>query len=220
MAKRGRPRSFDRQEALCRARDVFWALGYEGATLTDLQEAMGGISAPSFYAAFGSKEQLFREVVEYYCKSEGAPTIRALTETPTARASIQAMLEAVVEFLCQPGKPRGCMIVLGGINCAQENQGVQNHLREIRLQAQKYIKQRLDRGVTEGDVSAEVDRAALASFYTTVLHGLSIQARDGAPRKALTAAVSCAMAAWDQLTPGGGSTRPPGRGRTEKSPTA
>jgi AcrR family transcriptional regulator len=216
MTKRGRPRGFDRQEALGRARDVFWALGYEGATLTDLQEAMGGISAPSFYAAFGSKEQLFREVIEYYCKSEGTPTLRALTETATARASIQAMLLAAIEAICQPGKPRGCMLVLGAINCAQENQGVQDHLREMRLQAQKYIKQRLDRGATEGDLSTEVDRAALASFYTTVLHGLSIQARDGAPRKALMAAVSCAMAAWNQLAPEEGSTRPASPSRAEK----
>src|SRR5262245_34969193 len=63
MAKRGRPRTFDREEAVRQARDVFWALGYEGATLADLQRAMGGITAPSFYAAFGSKEQLFREVI-------------------------------------------------------------------------------------------------------------------------------------------------------------
>lgn len=197
MAKRGRPRSFDRQEAICQAKDVFWALGYEGATLLDLQKAMGGITAPSFYAAFGSKEKLFREVIEYYSKTEGSPILRSLTQTITARASIEAMLNATVETFCQPGKPRGCMLVLGAINCAQENQDVQIHLREMRLKAQKLIRQRLDRGVTEDDLSPEVDRAALASFYATVLHGLSIQAHDGASRKALQSVVRCAMAAWD-----------------------
>src|SRR5688572_25410961 len=87
VARRGRPRSFDREEALRRAMEIFWALGYEGATLTDLQEAMGGITAPSFYAAFGSKESLFREAVELYKKTQGAPIAKALAEGPTARSS-------------------------------------------------------------------------------------------------------------------------------------
>src|SRR5437016_4416200 len=56
MSRTGRPREFDRDEALQRAMELFWAQGYEGATLADLQKAMGGITAPSFYAAFGSKE--------------------------------------------------------------------------------------------------------------------------------------------------------------------
>jgi AcrR family transcriptional regulator len=60
MAKAGRPRSFDRQEALRRAMNVFWALGYEGTTLVDLLEAMENITPTSFYAAFGSKEELQR----------------------------------------------------------------------------------------------------------------------------------------------------------------
>src|SRR6202043_1716034 len=69
MTQRGRPRSFDRQAALRQAMQVFWALGYEGATLNELQEAMGGIAPTSFYAAFGSKEELFREAVELYSRT-------------------------------------------------------------------------------------------------------------------------------------------------------
>ena len=71
MARTGRPRSFDRAEALRQAMTVFWRLGYEGTTLEDLQAAMGGISPPSMYAAFGSKENLFREAVELYATTEG-----------------------------------------------------------------------------------------------------------------------------------------------------
>ena len=77
-ALRGRPRTFDRARALRQAMNVFWAAGYEGATLTDLQKAMGGITAPSFYAAFGSKEELFREAVELYSSTLGVPMMRAI----------------------------------------------------------------------------------------------------------------------------------------------
>jgi AcrR family transcriptional regulator len=50
----------------------------EGATLSDLQAAMGGITAPSCYAAFGSKEALFREAVELHSGTLGAPLMKAL----------------------------------------------------------------------------------------------------------------------------------------------
>ncbi|MGV0800422.1 helix-turn-helix domain-containing protein, partial [Mycolicibacterium elephantis] len=59
MASRGRPRTFDRTEALEHAMEVFWQHGYEGASMSDLTASMG-INSPSLYAAFGSKEQLFR----------------------------------------------------------------------------------------------------------------------------------------------------------------
>jgi len=199
MARRGRPRSFDREEALLRAMKVFWALGYEGATLTDLQKAMGGITAPSLYAAFGSKEELFREAVELYSRTLGLPMVNALAEGPTARASIEGLLHAAVAAFCKRGAPRGCMLLLGAINGTPANKSVRDHLRKLRARREKVIRQRLERGVAEGELPMGVDLDALASFYTTVVDGLAIQARDGASRKALGFAVRCAIAAWDRL---------------------
>ncbi len=190
--------------------EVFWALGYEGATLAALQTAMGGITAPSFYAAFDSKEELFLEAVELHIETEGMAAMRGLTENSTARASIEAMLYAAADSFCQQGKPRGCLLVLGAINCARANRHVQDHLRDLRLMRQKHIRRRLERGVAEGDMPAGVDIVGLVSFYTTVLDGLSIQARDGASRKTLKAAVGCAMAAWDKLVAERSPARPSG----------
>lgn len=199
MAQRGRPRSFDREEALRKATEVFWALGYEGATLADLQTAMGGITAPSLYAAFGSKEELFREAVELYSRTVGATMMRSLTEPATVRAAIAAFLLAAADSFCCPGKPHGCLIVLGTMNCSRASSNVQEHLHAIRQQADKHIRGRLERAVGEGDLPAGLAIAAIASFYTTVLHGLAIRARDGVSRQALTAAIEGAMAAWEKL---------------------
>lgn len=193
----GRPRSFDRQTALRQAMDVFWALGYEAATLADLQKAMGGISAPSFYAAFGSKEALFREAVELYSSTLGAPMLRALAERHTARASVEALLRAAVRAFRKPGKPRGCMLVLAAMNSAPGNRGVAEFLRGLRSRRRRAIEDRLRRAMKEGEVPATLDAAALASFYATVIDGLAIQARDGASPRALEFAVQSAMNAWD-----------------------
>jgi AcrR family transcriptional regulator len=199
MSRTGRPREFDRDEALQRAMELFWAQGYEGTTLTDLQKAMGGITAPSFYAAFGAKEELFREAVELYKKTQGAPVVKALLEGLTARASLEAMLRSAAESVCGQSNPRGCLMVLGGINCTPANQGIEDFLREQRAVREKVIRQRLRRGIAEGDLPRATDINALASFYTSVVDGMAIQSRDGASRKTLHAIVDCAMAAWDNL---------------------
>jgi AcrR family transcriptional regulator len=200
MSRTGRPREFDRDQALMKAMELFWVRGYEGATLADLQKAMGGITAPSFYAAFGSKEALFREVVELYKKTQGAPVAEALAEGTTARASIEGMLRAAVDGVCGQGKPRGCLMVLSAINCMQANKGIQDFMREQRSLRQKFIRQRLRRGVTEGDIPAGANLDVLASFYTSIVDGMSIQARDGASRKTLKSIVDSAMGAWDSIT--------------------
>ena len=72
----GRPRGFDVDEALERAMVVFWAQGYEGASLADLTNAMG-INRTSMYAAFGNKEELFRAALRRYLDGPGGYAARA-----------------------------------------------------------------------------------------------------------------------------------------------
>jgi AcrR family transcriptional regulator len=200
MAKRGRPASFDRAKALQSAMELFWARGYEGTTLEDLLAAMGGITPPSFYHAFGSKEALFREAVDLYVTTIGGLPIRALNETATTREAIEAMLRLTAEGLSQRGKPHGCMMVLGATNCTPSGKAAQDYLRAFRLKAPEIIKQRLKRGVAEGDLPPGADVDGIASFYVTMLHGLGFRGGDGATRAALMAAVDGAMAAWAEFT--------------------
>ncbi|WP_043727959.1 TetR/AcrR family transcriptional regulator [Nocardia asiatica] len=195
MAERGRPRAFDRAEALRRAMEVFWEHGYEGASMSDLTAAMG-INSPSVYAAFGGKEALFRAAIELYGRTDGGYTDRALREEPTARASIEAMLRDNAAAYTEENKPHGCMVVLAGSTYTTRNTSVRDFLIEKRRETTDDIRHRLDRGIAEGDLPAGTDTAALAGFYTTVLYGLSIRARDGATPAELTASIDCAMAAW------------------------
>ncbi len=81
---KGRPREFCVDAALAKALGVFWAKGYDGASMADLTEAMG-ITKPSLYAAFGNKEALFHKALDLY-EAEKLQYTRAALQQPTARA--------------------------------------------------------------------------------------------------------------------------------------
>lgn len=180
---------------------LFRERGYDGTTLADLQEAMGGISPPSLYSAFGSKEELFKEAVSVYVASVAQAPLRAL-EAPgiPTRDAIEQMMRANVAIITKAGEPHGCMLVLGALNCRTdgvEGARASEQLHRIRVEACRTIAARIRRGIREGDVLPGTDADSLAMFVATFLHGLSVQARDGASRAALSAAVDRAMQAWD-----------------------
>jgi AcrR family transcriptional regulator len=179
--------------------EVFWEKGYEGTSLDDLQAAMGGISPPSFYAAFGSKERLFYEVVERYATTVGCKPVQALEAGPRAREGVEAMLREAAGIFCSPDMPPGCVVMLGAINCAPANKSVQDYLRSFRLRVPDILRKRLERGVAEGDIPEGTALEPIVSFYSTLFLGLPLRARDGASRDELLMAVAGAMAAWDQL---------------------
>jgi AcrR family transcriptional regulator len=199
-ARRGRPRAFDRDAALHQAMEVFWERGYEGTSISELTRAMG-INSPSLYAAFGSKEELFREAVTLYDAMEGSVTERALEREPTARAAVEAMLRANADMYADPANPAGCMVVLGTISWTPDNEAVRTFLAELRDKPAVLMRARLERALDAGELSPGTNVQALADYYNTVLEGLSIQSRDGASREAMHAIIDCAMAAWDGLTP-------------------
>ncbi|MBO6900038.1 MAG: TetR/AcrR family transcriptional regulator [Rhizobiaceae bacterium] len=203
---RGRPRTFDREKALRRAMMVFWERGYEAASLEDLTEAMG-INRPSLYSAFGRKEDLFREAVALYDTIETAPIVNAVEDSPTAYAGIEAALKRNIEVFTRAKTPRGCLVTLALLSGRKENSEIRDFLCENRRSGQALLRRRIERGIAEGDVPAKADPDRMALFYTTVIHGLSVQAKDGITHEDLCSTADAALAAWDRLA-GGPAPKP------------
>ncbi|WP_277189013.1 TetR/AcrR family transcriptional regulator [Caballeronia sp. BR00000012568055] len=185
---RGRPRAFDREAALERALDVFWSKGYDTCSMSDLIEHMG-INSPSLYAAFGSKEDLYREALDHYANGEGGAALRALQSHESAREGLRAMYRASIELFTRFQKPRGCMLFLGAMSIAPEHAELRAYLQKRRRRASAAVAGRLARAVEHGELPAGTDTQALATLCSTLFAGLSIQAHDGVRKNALFAAI-------------------------------
>ncbi len=192
---RGRPLSFDRDTALDKAMHVFWEHGYEAASISDLTAAMG-ITPPSLYTAFGDKAHLFLEAIERYGKGPGGFGQRALDEEPTARGAIERLLNEAAVELTEACHPLGCMMVMAATNCSVAAEHIQTALVKRRALGVAAIQARIQRGIDEGELPPGTDANALANFYATVYQGMSMQAKDGAPRASLLASVEMAMRSW------------------------
>lgn len=163
---------------------TFWSHGYEGTSMTGLVEAMG-ISSPSIYGTFGSKEELFREAVELYIAEEANPAWKVLEETDDTRLAIQRLLLGAIDAFAASDPPRGCLVVLGAAHMGGSNETVRAFLRKQRKQFYTRIEKRIQRGIHNGDISARSNAKIFAGCIIAFFSGLAIEAVDGVEKAAL-----------------------------------
>ncbi|WP_433796199.1 TetR/AcrR family transcriptional regulator [Actinoplanes sp. CA-252034] len=190
----GRPRGFDADEALERAARVFWAQGYEGASLDDLTAAMG-ITRMSMYRAFGNKEELFRKALHWYTEGPASYFARALAQ-PTAREVATAYLDGAVRCTTLPDRPTGCLGVQGSLAAGDSGRLARDLLAAWREEGVTHLRDRFRRAVDEGDLPSGADPALLARYLMTVANGIAVQAAGGTPREQLHPIAEMTLRSW------------------------
>lgn len=192
---RGRPRRFDQETALAKALELFWERGFEATSMSELTEAMG-MSPSSIYSTWGDKEGLFRAALNRYVEGPGSYLVKALSEPGTSRQAFARLFDRAADQLTLDGRPSGCMVALSGNQCSPEARPVGEALGEIRRLSREAMASRLRQGQKEGELEPGVVVDDLAGYFSTVLSGMSIQARDGADAERLRAIGQRAMQAW------------------------
>ncbi|WP_095097657.1 TetR/AcrR family transcriptional regulator [Pseudomonas sp. Irchel 3A5] len=201
MAQMGRPRTFDRDVAITQALHVFWEHGYDATSLSQLKAHIGGgITAPSFYAAFGSKQALFTEVMERYLATHGRVTDSLFDATLPPREAIELTLRRSAKMQCEADHPKGCLVSLGLMSaCTDESKAISEPLARARNLNRAGIVACIERAISTGELPATVMPETLAAVFDSFMLGLSTLARDGVPHATLDAAVSQVMGLWDGL---------------------
>lgn len=193
-APKGRPREFCVDEALAQALRVFWSKGYEGASLTDLTDAMG-ITRPSLYAAFGNKEALFRKALDLYEREKLCYMSQAL-DAPTARDVAERLLRGALEMQASDEEPRGCLRVISSVACGVEAESIRDEVIARRKSSMEALIKRFEQAEEAGELPDHMDAEGLAAYLGALLQGLSLQAGAGASREELERLVETSLAVW------------------------
>ncbi len=191
---RGRPLAFNQEQALEAALNVFWSRGYEGTSMAELTEALG-INKPSIYAAFGNKEELFRQALARYVSGPAA-FVTEVKKQKTARQVVENFLRQAADFFTNKATPNGCLIVQAALTCGQSSSVIQQELIAYRKSFEEKFAARFDLAKAQGDLPQQVDSKQLAKYIATLHQGMSVQATSGATREELLAVVEMALKNW------------------------
>ncbi|MFJ8491294.1 TetR/AcrR family transcriptional regulator [Streptomyces sp. NPDC094038] len=189
-----RTREFDVDRAIGRATDLFWRRGYAETSLQDLLQELS-IGSGSFYAAFGSKEQLYVRCLERYTSLQGSDLEKALDGPTDIRSAVRKVLTAMIEAdLAEP--TRGCLVVSTSTQCGEQPAAAERVTTAVR-QVESQLAGALEQAQVRGEISPDKDPRQLARFLTTFIQGIRIvgQARTG--REFAEDALSVAMRALD-----------------------
>jgi TetR/AcrR family transcriptional repressor of nem operon len=189
-----RTREFDVDQAVDRAMNLFWRHGYADTSLQDLLKEMS-IGSGSFYAAFGSKEQLYLRSLERYVSLQHSDLERILDGTPEIRPAVRTVLTSLIE-MDLAGPARGCLLVNTATQYGDQPWAAERVNHAIR-RVESILAGALERAQARGEIAADKKPTQLARFLTTFIQGLRIVGAAQVGREFVEDALDTAMRTLD-----------------------
>lgn len=177
---RGRPKLFDREEALEKAMTLFWQHGYEGTSLSDLV-ATTGAKAPTLYAEFTNKEGLFRAALEHYISHFTMQYERCLFgESGSMPEVLEQFLTAIAKCFTAEGTPSGCFIISTASGLGASSQDIADTINAQHARHDASLARFLYERQQRGELPVQCDIPHVARYLSCIIRGMSVSAREGA----------------------------------------
>jgi TetR/AcrR family transcriptional regulator, copper-responsive repressor len=182
---RGRPRAYDPDKAVAKAREAFWTQGFAATSLDDLSAATG-MNRPSLYAAFGDKRALYLETLRRTKDGLLAGTRAALALPGDLQTNLDFYFARAIDaYTAGEGDARGCFVIGTALTEAVGDDEIKAVLHETFLGLDGLLAGRIQRAIDEGELPATADAASLGYLLSAAVHGLAMRSRAGEPREAL-----------------------------------
>ncbi|MGB7242747.1 MAG: TetR/AcrR family transcriptional regulator [Sulfitobacter sp.] len=171
-----RPREFNVTKAIEKATDVFWAQGYQDASLPDLLRGMG-LTRGSLYKAFKDKKNLFLIVLDHYEKVAVDAAVTHLTNSDTAdgKARILSFFAGIYQAVSR-GDQRGCLLCTAAAGPEMDDPDIAKSVHQGLAKMQSALQTALCASPAHSRLNP-TDRLLLANVLLTHYIGLRVLAR-------------------------------------------
>jgi TetR/AcrR family transcriptional repressor of nem operon len=183
MASVARPRSFDEQEVIDRAMELFWTKGYEGTSVSDLTTELG-VHPGSLYRSFGDKHALFLRALARYRDSQARALAPALLAGGPVLPRLRAVLLGFIELAAEQETPRGCLVANTVGELLPGDKDVALGVGEVLAEVEDGFLQGLRAAARQGEIAGALDLPSWAAALTMLVQGLQVVAKaDPDPRR-------------------------------------
>jgi TetR/AcrR family transcriptional repressor of nem operon len=169
----GRTREFDEEKALDAAMRLFWEKGYEATSLSDLTSRMG-IQRPSIYSAFGDKKELFESALRKYTRIHASQVRNKLQHNQSAKEAFRSFFMGMVDDEYKQSPSKGCFCINTMVELAPHDEKFEILTREHQMYLSAIFQETIERGISSGDLTTNMNPKALAQTLVVSLIGLTV----------------------------------------------
>lgn len=190
----GRKLEFDKNDAMQRAMESFWAKGYDATSMRDLAGKLG-LHLGSVYNALGDKAKVFEEALRLHFESHMAPALKELAASPDPLETLRQMFDSIIDE-CGMGKDKpGCFLINSLLDINDINDSISQTLKNYLAEMERHFAICIQRGIDQGQILPQNTAEKYAHFMISTCFTLRTMAKLGMPREYLSDIASCALSA-------------------------
>ena len=171
-----RPREFDEDRVLESALEVFRAKGFDGTTLSELEQATG-LGRGSLYGAFGDKRALFLKVLGRYLTSSLDERLAVLHLPGSGRDAIIALFRGIARDASCDRERKGCLVTNCSVELADRDPDLACQAARGFDRFEQAFATAIRVGQSRGEIAVGRDPVRLARFLTIAMEGMLVLAR-------------------------------------------
>lgn len=187
-----RQKAFDRQVVLEKAMDTFWEQGYEGTSVQDLLQAMG-LNRGSLYDTFGDKRSLFLEAIAHYESKVVKQAIAQLEAPDGGKAAIVQHFHSMIDCLGSDRARWGCFMTNVAVELCNHDSEAAQRIQQSLQRMERALKTALRTAQVQGELAADADVDAIATFLLCTMQGLRVMAKVNPAPTALQNIINTAL---------------------------
>lgn len=169
-------KTFEIDDAVDRATQLFWAKGYRATSLSDLLKAIG-INKGSFYNAFGNKKKLFTRSLIKYEREQRRDTLAQLELLNDPVLAIHKLFDALIEQSLTDNEKKGCFLVNTALDLPNHDEDIKQAVKKGLKDTESFFERQVKLGISTGAIPKRVNPEITATGLLTLLVGLRVLAR-------------------------------------------